>query len=472
MTRATGATTVPARAISDHSGKAVAVVWFMAACFCAASVPLLWALADELAKGNRLVLIALVFPLTGVGLALHALRLTGARWRYGSLALHPDPDPGMVGGVLGGRIELPRRVETERDVELVLTCWRTTISQRSDNDGTHTERDASVVWQREGRPVVRGNGPGSMLLFRFAVPPELPPTDDNTSCDGAHRWTLSVRIDAPGLRLTRQFEVPIARHGEVPSPEIARLPEESRHGVPPQVPAKAVEITRGEGAMQFRYPPLRNRGLSITCLLFASIFIGSVWLMSATTGVTTSTIAGVTRTTTGAAPWFLIVVFALLGAALLMLAAFLILNTLIVRIDNASLFSRRSVLGIALWERKLPRADIGDIQAEISMTRKGARPSVVYRLWALNIERVHLSASAAPIEAMHQSSQEVIPVRRVYLAPNALPIEKMHLSASEVLQARRAGTAVRKRVLVGVGLEGSALAERVRGELKRALGLG
>jgi hypothetical protein len=40
-----------------------------------------------------------------------------------------------------------------------------------------------------------------------------------------------------------------------------------------------------------------------------------------------------------------------------------------------------------------------------------------------------------------------------------------------VLRARRAGRPIGRKLLVGVSLNGSMLAERVRGELLRALGM-
>jgi hypothetical protein len=88
--------------------------------------------------------------------------------------------------------------------------------------------------------VVRGDndaGAGrSTLLFRFALPRDLPPESSDTTADGAHRWMLSLDIDAPGISLHRRFDVPVARESTVPSAAIRQLPEASAHGTPAGIP--------------------------------------------------------------------------------------------------------------------------------------------------------------------------------------------------------------------------------------------
>jgi hypothetical protein len=221
------ATTIP-----DNSQASTVTAWIVAVIVCAVSVPLFWALPPEVAKGNRMALFALLFPLGGIGLVVYAIRLTLAQWRYGRLSLAPDPDPGMVGGVMGGRIALPLRLSDERDALLTLTCLRTSLIERRNGESNSTERSESIVWQREGQPVVQQDARGSLLLFRFDIARDLPPGSDDASVDGAHRWVLSLEIARPGVSLHRKFDVKVAPDGTVPSAQIAALPEASRRQSP------------------------------------------------------------------------------------------------------------------------------------------------------------------------------------------------------------------------------------------------
>jgi len=320
-------------------------------------------------------------------------------------------------------------------VLLALTCVRTRVTERQDHDGNSTERTEKVIWQREGRPVVRSKAPGSLLLFRFAIPRELPPSDTDITADGTHRWVLSLAIEMPGGSLQREFTVPIEREGTLPSAQIARLPEASSYGPTPQISREVLAISRDGEAMEFRYPALRDRGSAVFCAVLGLIFIVAIWLFSAVPGTVTTTVNGLSRTSTGGMPWLISAVFIAAGMGLLLLAAFLLLNTLVVRVSASRLSAQRSVAGIGLWSRTLRREDLGDIVSEIGITSKdGRRARVTYRLYAVPKERIGLGSSA-------------------------------------VMHARREGRSIGPRVLVGVSLKGSSMMERVRAELRKAIGL-
>jgi len=79
------------RAIRDNSRSGTIATWVIAVLLCAVSVPVVLAVQSELAKGNTLVLLGLVFPLTGVLLALYALRLTASNLQFGRLAFETTP---------------------------------------------------------------------------------------------------------------------------------------------------------------------------------------------------------------------------------------------------------------------------------------------------------------------------------------------------------------------------------------------
>ena len=423
-----------ARRISDRSGRRVALLWMLVALCGAVSAPIAWVLPAQLAQGQPAALIALLFPLAGLVLLVAALRQTVRQQRYGELELEPDPDPATVGGALGGRIRLPVRLSSERDVEIVLTCLRTRVTERTHGEGASTDRAQSVLWQREGRPVVQQAAAGSVLVFRFDLPVGLPPSSaQGASAGGSHRWELAVAVRSPGMAFERSFDVPVDTTGPAPGAEIAHLPEASRHGPPPQIPASVVRITRDDGAVEFVYPPGRDVGPALVLALIGSAFIGAVVLLHALPGAVTTTIGGFAVERAGAGlPVWAIALFSGLGALCIGLGVFLVGNALHVRVSSSLLSARRTLLGLELWTRTMPRATVGDIVPEIAITQLGStRPRVPYRL------------RAVPVEAQGT------------VGPGAR--HPRQLAAGSLL--------------VGVSLGGSLLAERVRAEMRRTLGL-
>ena len=87
------------------------VRWLFAVAFIGFSVPLVLVLPKELAGGNWPALIAVLFPLVGVGMLYSAIVRTLEWRRVGRLALVLDPFPGSLGGdaALHGRPAVPRR---------------------------------------------------------------------------------------------------------------------------------------------------------------------------------------------------------------------------------------------------------------------------------------------------------------------------------------------------------------------------
>ena len=82
--------------------------WLFAVAFIGFSAPLVLVLPKELAVGNWPVLIAVLFPLVGLGMLYSAIVRTLEWRRVGRLALVLDPFPGSLGGDVGGTIEATR----------------------------------------------------------------------------------------------------------------------------------------------------------------------------------------------------------------------------------------------------------------------------------------------------------------------------------------------------------------------------
>ena len=69
------------------------------------STPLLFAIPEELDKGNTAILLAGLFPAVGLGLLVWAAKATRRWLAVGATPLTLDPYPGSIGGQVAGSIE-------------------------------------------------------------------------------------------------------------------------------------------------------------------------------------------------------------------------------------------------------------------------------------------------------------------------------------------------------------------------------
>src|SRR6185295_5878980 len=92
---------------STTRGQAV-LFWIMALAFCGFGIPILiFIIPQELHKGNKLALLALFFPLAGIGLMIAAIYQTLRQLKYGAVLFKMKSVPGIIGGVLMGTIRIP-----------------------------------------------------------------------------------------------------------------------------------------------------------------------------------------------------------------------------------------------------------------------------------------------------------------------------------------------------------------------------
>src|SRR5262249_51568769 len=99
------------------SGIAFAVLWNLIAIPVAAAV-----VPDVVAKGNRLGLLGLVFPLAGIGLAVSAVRRTMQYRRFGGSLLELERVPIPVGRRLVGTVRAGVTAPPAEGFRVVLSC--------------------------------------------------------------------------------------------------------------------------------------------------------------------------------------------------------------------------------------------------------------------------------------------------------------------------------------------------------------
>jgi hypothetical protein len=172
--------------------------------------------------GDRAALIALIFPLVGLGLLVWALRATLRYRRYGVSRFELATLPGVVGHSLRGTVRLALGLRPADGFQVSLSCVR----RRTVGSGKNRSTQESILWRDErrieGRLERDAAGMGTALPVAFPVPADASPTDGINPAD-AIVWRLEVTADVPGVDYQSSFEVPVFRTAESAAP---RSPDE------------------------------------------------------------------------------------------------------------------------------------------------------------------------------------------------------------------------------------------------------
>lgn len=172
------------------------------------------AVPRELAAGNYLFLLILVFPLIGLFLLFQATRATLDWRRFGPLTLRLHSYPCVIGGQLSGTIEVPLTYNIQQHFHARLQC----VHSYKVGSSSKQHLTQAVLWQ-EQRPLQSQASPlgGTRLTLGFDIPDNLPATEP-VSTD-YHFWRLELAARLPGVDLRREFEIPLFASAEQARPD-------------------------------------------------------------------------------------------------------------------------------------------------------------------------------------------------------------------------------------------------------------
>lgn len=202
-------------AIETSSAGAAVGLWIFALLWNAISFPGVWFFFQEKEPEKGMYFIFL-FPLVGLGLLWGAIYQTIGWRKYGRTRFVPSSLPGVIGGYLGGVIEVPARVLPEADARLVLKCVR----RETRGSGKNRRTTDNVLWEREegiARDKWMTGAGGTRVPVLFYIPPECVPTDDSDS-NNEIVWRLSAAAATPGVDFSTQFTVPVFATGQTAAP--------------------------------------------------------------------------------------------------------------------------------------------------------------------------------------------------------------------------------------------------------------
>jgi len=361
-----------ARRISDGSRTSVVVLWVFTLIWNGLSAPVVFILPTELAKGNRGIWIALLFPLVGIGLLIAAMRATMRRMRFRESFLVLDSLPASPGGVMRGRIEIPVERTTfaaATSIVATLSC----IHRRVTGSGKSRTTSETARWQEIVHIPASSVGmmaQGSTLPIAIVLPLDLPSTDMRNRND-ATIWRLGIEADVPGIDYTATFELPVfatgAAHAAAPPPAAVRAP-----GPPVTRTIRERETIEG---LVIEFPAFRLNSAAAAILVFAVIFGGS--------GLFAGTLGG---------SFVFPLVFGGIGLLLLYVAIDLFFGRSTMLVHRTGIRETRHLF----FARTLdyPSSLIREVRMKIGMqqTRTGGTPTAWYTL-----ELVRLNGKPKPI---------------------------------------------------------------------------
>lgn len=185
----------------------------------------------QAANPEWVVLMILLFPVSGLALGWLALRQFLHRRKFGASTLVMETMPGRLGRRLQARLRTGVSPDDapEEGFHVQLSCYWRHIRVTSDSDGgTRRKEEKDLKWRDEkhvrGRTYVEERR-GTELPTSFELPTELPPSPPNKT-EERILWELEVSADLDGLDYNVSFEIPVFEPDEG-APTASDVPRET-----------------------------------------------------------------------------------------------------------------------------------------------------------------------------------------------------------------------------------------------------
>jgi hypothetical protein len=232
-------------------------------------------------EGNKAGMVALLFPLVGVGLVVWAVRTTVRFKKYGTSRLELSTLPGVIGHTIAGAVRIPSLLEPGEGFFATLSCVRQ-VTTRGKNSST-TE---SILWQEEryirGEPSRDASGMATRIPIAFRLPADAKPCDSSNPNDRI-LWRLKLSASVPGVDYASQFEVPVFRTAASDRP-LSEEEDRSTHDqlVPANYrqPAESrIAVTANVRGVEIYFPAARNLGAATGGTSFTVLWVAIVWFL-------------------------------------------------------------------------------------------------------------------------------------------------------------------------------------------------
>ena len=200
---------------------------------------------------------ALVFVFIVIKLVVDTVSII----RFGLTSLRLDPNPGSIGGHLGGVFRLGYSLKPGDSVKVTAVCWRHYVRRSRGKSETTRER----YWSEEVMPEVLQQFGDLQVRFTIDLPESLPPTGE--SGDDTFKWEVILRVDRRGRDIVRAFNVPVEKHSSPRhAAQVMRRDVQQAQG---DIPGMAVSDASGQ--LDIRGLPGRNMSLHMTFLVMGLV---------------------------------------------------------------------------------------------------------------------------------------------------------------------------------------------------------
>lgn len=337
--------------------------WIFAGVWNLVSAPLPFMLREEvLEKQNYAALIALLFPLVGIGLLVWAVRRTLEWKRFGASPVALDPFPAAIGGQAGGTFELPVPYDSAHQFRVTLAS----VHSFESGSGKNRSRREKTGWEKSVIAHAEPGLYGTRVQFRFDIPEGLPPSDAAPAGDDYDLWRLNLQADLPGADISRDYEIPA-----YPGTAKSRIGDRAAAAIAQATMTAAENDMRGRIAMRgddMFYPMGRNAASCLIGIVFGAAFAGAgIFLFMKEDA------------------WFGGAIFGIVGLLVFTGCLYAIANSLTVRRDSmgSGVETVRRLFGVPVRTRHAALDDIASLHHDSSSAaQKNGRQVQFYRVYA------------------------------------------------------------------------------------------
>jgi len=268
--------------IVDSSRAAMFTGWIFAVFWNLVSLPAgFLGVRGAIQDDKPAALLALLFPLVGIGLLVWAIRSTLRYRKYGVSRLELSTVPGVIGRALIGLVRAPASVQPDAGFQVTLSCVRR-VATRS---GKNTSTSERIAWQEEqsvtGEPSRTATTMETHIPVAFRIPADAEACDD-TDSNNRVLWRLQLVASMPGVDYRSQFEVPVFRTAGTNQPlsmDEERLARSPLAGSEYEQPADSrIVVTSNRRGTEIVFPAARNPGAATSLTLFLVLWLGCIAL--------------------------------------------------------------------------------------------------------------------------------------------------------------------------------------------------
>ncbi|BAP13505.1 MAG: hypothetical protein AOY29_13600 [Alcanivorax borkumensis] len=361
----------------------------------------------EVSRGNYMILLVLLFPLAGAGIALAGLRMRNNYRFFGPTPLALDPQPGQAGGQVGGSIQLGRALSAEQSVTVWLSCIRCYYS----GSGKDRKTRESIRWQNRQRAWCRPVQSGTEIQFCFDAPADQPATRErDRSVSGRKdwiRWRVELDGQVQGRALKRSWDVPVeagsgSSRYELPDSHV-EADQRDRKMDALESANQQIEVEQTSEGLHLISRAGRNLGMKLGLLVFGCAFAA------------VGTFLFIQAAEEGFMLYIMGSIFGLIGYPMVLATLYTLARRLDAWVRGGEVRNQRRWLGIVLFRREgqLLSADQLVLESGMSSTSNGRKTEYMTLYAKVDGKKLRLAEGIAGREAGEALREAVLRTLRL-----------------------------------------------------------